>query len=165
MARNDANFEDLCKKVHEKNDADAFNAIKEAAAKNNNVFDSLFLTVAVNQNEEALKLIKEAAAEGSPEALRNLGNCYFCGYCGKPDKEQAVKYYLKASELGDATAQELLALSYLLGYGVERNLSEYKKWMKAAEKNGCIHAQHFSETYDSEDSFLEKSIKQEESEN
>ena len=106
-----------------------------------------------------------------PKWFAGIGLTHFTssGSANIPNSSPKVAIWTKSSntpsELGDATAQELLAFSYLLGYGVERNLSEYKKWMKAAEKNGCIHAQHFSETYDSEDSFLEKSIKQEEREN
>ena len=138
-------------------------------AKKNIDFNSLYSIVSDNKDAEAFKLIKEAADEGNPEALYHLGICYYGGHCVTQDKEKAIKHYLKASKLGCADAQFELAHCYLNGDGVERNISEFMKWMRTAEKNGCRLAQHFSETYPSEESFIDKvfcsySIK-EESEN
>ena len=138
-------------------------------AKKNIDFNSLYSMVSDNKDAEAFKLIKEAADEGNPEALYHLGICYYGGHCVTQDKEKAIKHYLKASKLGCADAQFELAHCYLNGDGVERNISEFMKWMRTAEKNGCRLAQHFSETYPSEEIFIDKvfcsySIK-EESEN
>jgi len=58
----------------------------------------------------------------------------------KAEKEAAVKrvveFQKKRAEAGSATAQYDLAMRYLKGDGVEKDLALAKKWLQAAAKNG-----------------------------
>ena len=58
----------------------------------------------------------------------------------KAEKEATVKriveFQRKRAEAGSATAQYDLAMRYLKGDGVEKDLALAKKWLQAAAKNG-----------------------------
>jgi hypothetical protein len=58
----------------------------------------------------------------------------------KAEKEAALKrvveFQKKRAEAGSATAQYDLAMRYLKGDGVEKDLAAAKKWLEAAAKNG-----------------------------
>jgi TPR repeat protein len=58
----------------------------------------------------------------------------------KAEKEAAAKrtveFQKKRAEAGSASAQYDLALRYLKGDGVEKDLAAAKKWLAAAAKNG-----------------------------
>jgi len=58
----------------------------------------------------------------------------------KAEKEAAAKrvveFQKKRAEAGSATAQYDLAMRYLNGDGVEKDLALAKKWLEAAAKNG-----------------------------
>ena len=54
----------------------------------------------------------------------------------KQDDVEAVKWYRKAAEKGDADAQVLLGLAYLLGKGGQFNKSLAKEWLGKACDNG-----------------------------
>lgn len=60
------------------------------------------------ETRKAFELFKRAAESGSKEALRNLGKCYMKGLGVNKLPAEAVKYYKKAAEQGDAEAQYLL---------------------------------------------------------
>ena len=54
----------------------------------------------------------------------------------KQDDVEAVKWYLKAAEQGNANAQFNLGISYYKGEGVKRNPSKAKEWFRKACENG-----------------------------
>ena len=65
----------------------------------------------------------------------------FCGYGVEKNYSEAVKWYRKAAEQGDADAQFNLGACYFLGNGVEKNDSEAVKWWRRAAEQGNAKAQ------------------------
>jgi len=57
------------------------------------------------------------------------------------DEEEAVKWYRKAAEQDDASAQYNLGLMYAEGLGVEKNEKEAVKWYRLAADQGYESAQ------------------------
>ena len=57
------------------------------------------------------------------------------------DLSEAVKWFRKAAEQGDASAQEGLGDCYRNGLGVPRDLSEAVKWYRKAARQGDEDAQ------------------------
>ena len=58
------------------------------------------------------------------------------------DFEEAVEWYLKAAEQGNADAQYELGVCYRYGDGVPRNISEAVKWYLKAAERGNMKAQY-----------------------
>lgn len=58
---------------------------------------------------------------------------------------EAVKWYRKAAEQGDADAQYVLGHCYLNGDGVPQNIEETLKWYTKAAEQGNADAQHLLE--------------------
>jgi TPR repeat protein len=57
------------------------------------------------------------------------------------DGAEAVRWWRKAAEQGDASAQEDLATAYLWGDGVQPDPSEAAQWFRKAAEQGEISAQ------------------------
>ena len=53
---------------------------------------------------------------------------------------EAVKWYQKAADQGDAVAQSFLGFMYEDGQGMPKNLSEAKKWYQKAADQGDPYA-------------------------
>ena len=66
---------------------------------------------------------------------------YSYGEGVKQDYSEAVKWYRKAAEQGNAKAQCLLGLMYTLGQGVSRDKSEAVNWFRKAARQGDTNAQ------------------------
>ena len=111
---------------------------------------------------EALEWMKKAAAQGHENANKYLseyeekaaelsdqerGNYY---YFTRKDYTEAVRWYKKAAEDGDAYSQFLLGFMYRRGQGVEKDLYEAMDWLKKAVKNGSEHAEKEVDTLKSE---------------
>ena len=64
---------------------------------------------------------------------RSLGVTY--------DGTEAVRWWRKAAEQGEASAQEELGTAYFFGDGVQRDHSEAAKWFRKAAEHGGIFAQ------------------------
>jgi len=79
----------------------------------------------------------DADGEGEIEALA-LGNRYF----NEKNYAEAVKYYRKAAELGNADAQSTLGWMYDQAKGVRRNYAEAAKWYRKAAEQGNNVAQN-----------------------
>ena len=82
---------------------------------------------------EELLLIVELADQGHPKALYEFGVMY------KSDDlwivqndESAFENWLASAELGYAPAQFSVGTSYIIGSGVEKDLSEAKRWLQLA---------------------------------
>ena len=54
---------------------------------------------------------------------------------------EAVEWYLKAAEQGDAKAQLFLGLSFEFGLGVPQDCTTAMGWYQKASENGCARAQ------------------------
>ncbi len=52
------------------------------------------------------------------------------------DKAEAVKWFRKAADQGNADAQYHLGLCYYYGYGVEEDNAEAVNWLKKAADQG-----------------------------
>ena len=60
----------------------------------------------------------------------------------KKDYSEAVKWYRKAAEQGNAWAEFRLGWCYKKGYGVSKSWSEAVKWYRKAAEQGQVNAQH-----------------------
>ena len=79
----------------------------------------------------------------TPEEAYNIGYDYYNGTNGKQnDYSEAVKWYRKAAEQGDATAQYNLGVCYEKGRGVPQDYSEAVKWYRKAAEQGDATAQY-----------------------
>ena len=85
---------------------------------------------------EELLFIVEQADQGHPKALYEFGVMY------KSDDlwivhsdESAFENWLASAELGYAPAQFAVGASYIIGSGIEKDLSEAKRWLQFAIDN------------------------------
>ena len=82
---------------------------------------------------EELLLIVELAEQGHPKALYEFGVMYKSDdlWIVQSD-ESAFENWLASAELGYAPAQFSVGASYIIGSGVEKDLSEAKRWLQLA---------------------------------
>jgi TPR repeat protein len=117
------------------------------------------------EKAEAVKWFRKAAEQGNAAAQYNLGVCYSdgdvvakhpdpvdvivswglstlgMGSVGK-DAAEAVKWFRKAAEQGNADAQNKLGCCYEEGSGAKKDLAEAAKWYRKAAEQGNAYAQH-----------------------
>jgi S1-C subfamily serine protease len=121
---------------------------------------------------EAVKWFRRAAEQGNAPAQYNLGLCYSDGYVvpnppdpvdaimSFPDKiinlglstlgvvsadkkaAEAVKWFRKAAEQGNADAQNKLGCCYAEGRGLKKEPVEAAKWYRRAAEQGNAPAQY-----------------------
>ena len=106
--------------------------------------------------ETACRLIKPLAEGGLPEAQLNLGLMYDKGQgvprdyaealkwyrkAAEQGNAKALKWYRKAAEQGNAEAQFNLGLMYDERLGVPQNYAEAVKWYRRAAEQGNAEAQ------------------------
>ena len=77
-----------------------------------------------------------AASHGLPGAYMNLGTLWECGAGGLQDHEEAAVCFARDAEIGVVEAQNRLALLYLPGRGIERNLAMAYFWFMIAAAGG-----------------------------
>jgi uncharacterized protein len=75
------------------------------------------------------------------EELFKKGQKYYYGHGVKPDRKEAVKWYLLSAEQGNAKAQYSLGYCYGRGQGIEKDLSEAVKWYTLSAELGNANAQ------------------------
>lgn len=93
------------------------------------------------KHDEALAFLKQAAEAGNKDACKMLGVLMISGqYAPFPEKneEEAVRWYLKASQLGDEEAMYWLSQCYDMGIGVTRSHRQAKKWRRDAIAHGFV---------------------------
>ena len=84
---------------------------------------------------------KAKAEKGDPEA-QNLLGFYYMAEIDSRDAVQAVKWYRKAADQGNADAQSNLGSIFSEGYrGVAKDLVESVKWYRKAADQGHAHGQ------------------------
>ena len=87
----------------------------------------------IDNAHKELLLIVEAAETGNPKALYEFGVMYKTeGYWIVQSDESAVENWLESAKLGYAPAQFVLGASYIIGSGVEKDLSQAKYWLQQA---------------------------------
>jgi TPR repeat protein len=89
--------------------------------------------------------IPQASTTKSPSKMWQLGEKAY----NERNYAEAVKWYRKAAEQGDAWAQNCLGVCYYFGRGVEQSYSEATKWYRKAAEQGDTNAQcNLGECYD-----------------
>ena len=82
---------------------------------------------------EEYKLIIELAQTGHPKALYEFGVMNKTeGLWEVQSDEAAFTYWLASAELGYAPAQFSVGASYIIGSGVDKDLSQAKRWLQLA---------------------------------
>ena len=84
----------------------------------------------------AFQLFREAAKKGLPEAMGNVGHCYWNGIGVRQNKELAVKWFKKAANAGDVESMRSIGYAYNVGNGVYRNRKKAFEWYEMAASNG-----------------------------
>jgi TPR repeat protein len=85
---------------------------------------------------------KAAANNGDIEAMNAMGFWYEEGWSGlSKDDTQAVNWYRKAAEQGNAFAQNSLGSMYCDGQGLEKNYAQAVNWYRKAAEQGNDVAQ------------------------
>ncbi len=93
------------------------------------------------QVDHELMELRQKANTGDRAAEFSLAQ-HYADSGGESNQMEAVKWYRKAAERGDATAQYFLSFYYLSGAGgVESNRSEAVKWCRKAAEQGLSDAQ------------------------
>ncbi len=85
---------------------------------------------------EELLFIAEQAEQGHPKALYEFGVMYKTeGLWIVHSDESAFESWLASAELGYAPAQFSVGSSYIIGSGVDKDLSQAKRWLQLAIDN------------------------------
>ena len=83
-----------------------------------------------------LLLIAETAQTGHPKALFEFGVMYKTeGLWIVHSDESAFENWLASAELGYAPAQFAVGSAYIIGSGIEKDLSQAKRWLQFAIDN------------------------------
>ena len=82
---------------------------------------------------EELLLIVEQAEQGHPKALYEFGVMYKTkGLWVVQSDESAFENWLASAELGYAPAQFAVGSAYIIGSGIDKDLSQAKRWLQLA---------------------------------
>lgn len=111
--------------------------------------------------EEAVRHLKNAADCAVVEAMKLLGECYFCGRGVPADPKQAEDWYKLAAERGSAEDKLELALRYHCGDNVDLSPIRAGNWVKQAMLAGMENA---DERFHAERKKLDKKKRREEKE-
>ena len=96
---------------------------------------------------EELLLIVEQAEQGHPKALYEFGVMYKTeGLWVVQSDESAFENWLVSAELGYAPAQFSVGASYIIGSGVEKDLSQAKRWLQLAIDSTYEHYSKVAQT-------------------
>ena len=100
-------------------------------------------TLRPSSDEEEVKRVEKLMEKGNPNAFNQLAGYYEDGTMGLPqDRAKANELYLKAGELGCATAYYNLGNAYRLGRGVEVDKKKAKHCYELGAINGHVYARH-----------------------
>ena len=93
--------------------------------------------------EENIKRTRKQMEKGNANAFDLLAGCYHRGRMGLPqDRAKANELYLKAGELGCATAYHNLGTAYDNRRGVEIDMKKAKHYYELAAINGSVKARY-----------------------
>jgi len=77
-----------------------------------------------------------------PKAQNMIGTMYANGEGVPQDYAEAMRWYRKAVEQGNAKAQTNLGIIYENGHGIPQNYAEAMRWYRKAAEQGHAQAQH-----------------------
>ncbi len=110
-----------------------------------------WFSIAVRQGHlKAFYELQAFVTEEDAEAQCDIGDCYYYGHIEGVDKdpEEAVKWYTRSAEQGDAAAQYGLGECYANGDGVAKDFEEAAKlYIKAAEQGHAAAQFKLGECY------------------
>ena len=87
----------------------------------------------VRKGQIELYNISQRALDGHPKSMCEMGTMYKKeGYWIVQSDEEASKMWLKSAEMGYAPCQFNIGAAYLIGSGVEKDLSKAKYWLQQA---------------------------------
>jgi TPR repeat protein len=103
-----------------------------------NAIGNIYGRLGKNQNcKKFFKWLKLAAEQGHVISQKELGYAYLSyGSCSKQDVTEALKWLNLAAEHGYVHCQFLIAKTYYLGNGVEKNYKEALKWYLISVEHG-----------------------------
>ena len=111
----------------------------------------------IRKAEIELYKISQKAMDGNPKAMCEFGTMYMKeGYWSVQSDKDALEWWLKSAELGYAPCQFSVGSAYLIGKGVEKDLSKAKFWLykakegtneKYAKMSAQIYAIHALDNY------------------
>ena len=87
----------------------------------------------VRKGQIELYNISQRAIEGQPKSMCEFGTMYRKeGYWIVHSDEDASDWWLKSAEMGYAPCQFNIGAAYLIGSGIEKDLSKAKYWLQKA---------------------------------
>jgi TPR repeat protein len=87
----------------------------------------------VRKGKIELLNISQRAMEGQPKSMCEFGTMYKKeGYWIVQSDEDASNWWLKSAEMGYAPCQFNIGAAYLIGSGIEKDLSKAKYWLQKA---------------------------------
>jgi len=87
----------------------------------------------VRKGQIELYNISQRAMEGQPKSMCEFGTMYKKeGYWIVQSDEEASKMWLKSAEMGYVPCQFNIGAAYLIGSGIEKDLSKAKYWLQKA---------------------------------
>ena len=87
----------------------------------------------VRKGQIELYNISQRAMEGQPKSMCELGTMYRKeGYWIFQSEEVSSEWWLQSAEMGYAPCQFAIGSAYLIGSGVEKDLSKAKYWLQKA---------------------------------
>ena len=90
----------------------------------------------VRKGQIELYNISQRALDGHPKSMCEMGTMYKKeGYWIVQSDEEASKMWLKSAEMGYAPCQFNIGAAYLIGSGIEKDLSKAKYWLQQAIDN------------------------------
>ena len=87
----------------------------------------------IRKGQIELYNISQRALDGHPKSMCEMGTMYKKeGYWIVQSDEEASKMWLKSAEMGYAPCQFNIGAAYLVGSGIEKDLSKAKYWLQQA---------------------------------
>ena len=87
----------------------------------------------VRKGQIELYNISQRALDGHPKSMCEMGTMYKKeGFWIVQSDEEASKMWLKSAEMGYAPCQFNIGTAYLIGSGIEKDLSKAKYWLQKA---------------------------------
>jgi TPR repeat protein len=138
------NQSDLEKIARLLRNADKKNIPKAAEARNIFLSYKTLLKLKASKSKEDILGISfkglDKAAKTSPEAMLQLGLCYYNGNDIPGNAKKAAECFRHGVEETDGAAEYMLALCYLEGDGVKKDIPVAVEWLEKSLKQGSIFA-------------------------
>ena len=108
----------------------------------NQLRNSSYSSYSSSDDREAFSLYESLAAKGNARAQSQLGVFYYTGKGTRENREEASKWWSKASDLGNIAAKTYLGVMYIKGQGVVKDESKAIPLFQTAADLGDTHAMY-----------------------